>query len=451
MARLLYNLIFPFVFLAMLPWYVYRMARRGGYGGSFGNRVGRFEPAQAERLRRRSDWTWIRAISVGEMQIAEKLIRQLRKRDPQLHIVLTTTTSTGYTLGRERFAEALGDWLELTYTPLDFPPFVKAALDTIRPRRILFVEAEVWPNLVAMAGRRGIPLALVNARLSPRSEARFRKFRALTGPVFASLDAICLAEEEDFAIWQGVGAPRERLFQTGSIKFDYSVSRLTPEKQIEIDGVMAALGWPEREERVVLMAGSTHPGEEALLARIYAKLRPRVPGLRLLLAPRHFERAPELEKELRALGIPSRRRTAVNALAVAGGGTEDAEPGETPALILDTTGELRQWYTAADVVLIGKSMRPPGGGQNPVEVVAAGSALIMGPHMGNFRVVVRNLLSHQAALQVGDEEELESAVTRLLERAPERKRLAANGRAIVEAHHGATARTAEVVLALGAK
>ena len=454
-ARLLYNLIFPFVFLAMLPRFLYRMARRGGYRASFGDRFGKFEAAQAARIRSRPGWTWIRAVSVGEMQIAEKLIRQLRKQNPDLRIVLSTTTSTGHSLAQERFAEALGDWMELIYTPLDFPSFVHAALNLIQPERIVFVEAEVWPNIVALARKRGIRLALVNARLSPRSEGRFRKFRFFTGPVFAGLDAICLAEQEDFEIWQGLGVPRDRLRLTGSIKFDYSVSRLTPEKREEIEAAVAELGWPDRAERLVLMAGSTHSGEEQLLAEIYLRLRERIPQLRLLLAPRHFERAPDIEKELRALGIPSRRRTKIRvpelALVSGSAALPDSPAAEAPvhppALILDTTGELRQWYSVADVVVIGKSLRSSGG-QNPVEVIAAGSALVMGPRMQNFRVVVRNLLAHQAARQVADDAELETVIGQLMTHEPERRQLAANGRAIVEEHHGATARTAEVVLAL---
>ena len=194
----IYNFFFPLVFVVLLPGYLVRMFRRGGFREKFAQRFGRYSAAEKERLAS-GTWLWLHSISVGETLLALKLARQIRAFEPGTNIALSVTTSTGFAVAREAACE----WLEVIYNPLDLPAFVRAALDTVRPQRLIFVEA-VWPNLLAEAKRRSLPVAFV-PRLSPRSEGRFRRARALTGPIFRLLDVLAVQEPEDVARWESPG------------------------------------------------------------------------------------------------------------------------------------------------------------------------------------------------------------------------------------------------------
>lgn len=441
MARLFYNLIFPFVFLFLLPGFLRRMIRRGNYRENFGQRLARFSEETKGRLLGEPEqtWIWVRAVSVGEMLIAEKFIRALREADPHAKIVLSTTTSTGYALARERFREATGadGWLELIYSPLDFHPMVQTTLRLIRPRLVVFVEAEIWPNLVALARKTGAKLALINARLSPRSEKRFLKFRRLIRGTFRQLDFIGVQEERAIGIWQKLGASRQTIFYTGSLKYDLAGDgSLEPaEKLAEMNNYLeGALGWNLQSD-LILLGGSTHPGEETILARTYLQLSREFPGLRLILVPRHVERRAEIEADLHALGVDCQLRT-----------SETVTYG-VPILLLDTTGDLRTYYHAADIAFIGKSLTAEGG-QNPIEALAAGCAVVFGPHMQNFRTITDQLVQRGGALQVNDEEELTASLRALLTQPEEAEALIQRGRLGLEPHQGATERTVRLVLNL---
>ena len=194
------------------------MIRRGGYREKFGQRLGIYDSEVRNRLSNQRA-TWLHAVSVGEVNIALKLANALRALEPDLHCVLTTTTTTGFALARK----TAPPWIEVMYTPLDYWPIMRRAFSVIRPARIVLVEAEVWPNLAAAAHARRIPLALVNARLSPRSERRYRRFRFFVAPTFRLLDLVCVPERDDVERWTALGVSRSRIHVTGSIKFDPDV------------------------------------------------------------------------------------------------------------------------------------------------------------------------------------------------------------------------------------
>ena len=215
MIRLLYNLLFPLALLFFLPAYAVKMFRRGNYRNKFGQRLGFYDQETRDSLSQ-GHHTWLHAVSVGEVMIALKLAAKMKEREPALRVALTTTTTTGFTLARKQAPP----WIEILYTPLDFWPVMHRAFAVIRPTRIVLVEAEVWPNLTAIAHQRKIPLALVNARLSPRSEGRFRKFNLFVRPYFQKLDLICVQEPEDVARWVSLGVESFRIHPVGSIKFD---------------------------------------------------------------------------------------------------------------------------------------------------------------------------------------------------------------------------------------
>src|SRR5262245_2110549 len=218
MIRFIYNLFWPLGILFFLPGYFAKMIRRGGYREKFGQRVGIYDGTVRNRLSGRRS-TWLHAVSVGEVNIALKLANALRVLEPDLHCVLTTTTTTGFALARKT-APA---WIEVVYTPLDYWPIMRRAFSVIHPARIVLVEAEVWPNLAAAAHARRIPIALVNARLSPRSERRYLRVRFLVASMFRLLDLVCVPELRDVERWTALGIPRNRIHVTGSIKFDSDV------------------------------------------------------------------------------------------------------------------------------------------------------------------------------------------------------------------------------------
>jgi len=422
--RLFYNLAFPLVVIAMLPWLIQRMIRRGKYRHKFGQRFSIY----SRRVRARlvvGGWTWVHAVSVGEVLIALKLIRELKAREDTRKFVLSTTTSTGFALACENRTS----WIEPIYNPMDFFLFTWRALRLIQPKQILLVEAEVWPNLVAQARQLGIPTLLVNARLSPRSEQRFQKFRFFTAPIFNQLTAICVPDEEDVDRWTRLGVLRKKLHRTGSIKFD-DASAHTPNTRdfwtvLECFGVV--------RDSPILLAASTHAGEEAVLGKCFLELRKQFPDLSLVAVPRHAERASAVKSDLEALGL----RVALR--------SEDQWESAPPdAVVVNSTGELRDWYRCATVVFVGKSLLHKGG-QNPAEPIVCGRAVIVGPHMRNFDVLVSQLVRHDGLVQISDSSELTAAAAELIVSPDLRQRMVLRGQDVIESHRGSTARTCEIV------
>src|SRR5262245_47098539 len=218
MIRFVYNLFWPLGLLIFLPGYIAKMIRRGGYREKFGQRVGIYDRSLRNRLSHRHS-TRLHAVSVGEVNIALKLANALRVLEPDLQCVLTTTTTTGFALARK----TAPSWIEVMYTPLDYWPIMRRAFSVIRPARIVLVEAEVWPNLVAAAHARRIPLALVTARFSLGPERRYLRFRFFVAPTFRLLNLVCAPERRDVERWAALGVPRNRIHVTGSIKFDPDV------------------------------------------------------------------------------------------------------------------------------------------------------------------------------------------------------------------------------------
>ena len=427
MIRLVYNLLFPVGLLLFMPGYLLKMRRRGNYRRNFGQRFGTYSDEVRNGLAGGSA-TWIHAVSVGEVAIALKLAAKLRELDPAFHCVLTTTTTTGFAVAEKQASE----WLHVMYNPLDFLPIVRRAFAVIRPTRIVLVEAEVWPNLAAEARRRGIPLALVNARLSARSERRFRRVRALVAPTFRCLDLVCAQESQDIERWEALGVPRDRIREIGSIKYDPAETEPAAEFPFE---VLRQFGIDR--DAPILLGGSTHAGEEEILGGLFRDLRVEFPNARLIIAPRHVERTREVRAQLEAQGWSVAQRSAAAAAA----------PQPPDCLLLDTTGELRHWYAVATVVFIGKSLTA-NGGQNPVEPIIAGKPVVFGPHMENFARLARSLAQSKAAVQVNDEQSLGRAVAELLRDRNARARLVENAQRVIATHRGATQRTAELVVYL---
>src|SRR5438132_8694327 len=422
MIRLLYNLVWPIGLILFLPGYIVKMFRRGGYRENFWQRFGFYSPQQSERLRGIRP-IWFHAVSMGEVSIALKLMHELRAREPDLRCALTTTTTTGYALARK----SVPRWIDLLYSPLDFWPVMHRVFRMIKPRCIVLIEAEVWPNLVAEASRRRIPLILANARLSPKSERRFRQFKWIVTPIFQKLDLICVSTDEEAKRWRDLGVAKNRIRVLGSIKYD------TDEQSIAAAEPRAFLNRLGIEfNRSVFLGGSTHRGEERILADAFCRLRRNFPSLFLVIAPRHVERATEIEQQLRHLGLRLLRRSAPTKSLPFDG------------VLLDTTGELRDWYSIATVVFIGKSLTARGG-QNPVEPIIAGKPVIFGPHMENFARLAEELVENGGAARVETVEGLIEETRRLLNDSAVRMELVGAAVRVIQPHRGATARTAALI------
>ncbi len=425
-----YNVLFFVIFLFAWPYFTWRMLKRGHLWSDFGPRLGIYTKAQRERLRGGVD-LWIHAVSVGEVMLASVLLRQMRELRPELKITLTTTTQTGY-----RMAKKLEDDRTIVlYNPTDFLWGVISAFETIRPKVLILIESEIWANYIWCAKRRGVPVCLVNTRLSPRTEARYRKLRWFCRPVLREIDLVFAQHPSDIEKLVAAGFAPEAVFPVGSLK--YEVADLP-----EMDNGTPVSSWWDRlgwQGNLVLLGGSTHNGEEEVLARIYRDLLAEHPGLRLVLAPRHAERGAQVKEICTRLGLPAVLRTELETPVEALRGIPPPQ-----VLILNTTGELRAVYRKADIVFIGKSLRSKGG-QNFIEAARVGVPVLVGPNMQNFSNLTVEFLSRGGMIQVLDEFELAQRLRELVADTRKRTELGQRAHAIFASNLGAGKTSAKII------
>ncbi|MCX7712108.1 MAG: 3-deoxy-D-manno-octulosonic acid transferase [Chthoniobacterales bacterium] len=424
---LLYNLVFPFVLLFLLPGAVWRMIRRGNYSHKFGQRFAIYSRRTRAILRQNGGkWIWVHAVSVGEVLVALKFIHLLRRKCG-LPVLLSTTTSTGFAVANSHRSSGV----EVIYHPVDFFPIAKRAIELTRPVALVLVEAEIWPNLVWHARRFGARIMLLNARLSDRSLRRFRMVKPLASYLYRMPEVLCLQNKEDMGRYLELGAEERRIRVTGSVKFDLETDFTTIDNSKQ-KGLLVQLGWPQ--EAKILLGASTHAGEEFLLAKIFVKLKKDFPELRLILVPRHVERVGEILREIKEIGI--------RAVVSHGAQLQGAE-----VMIINTTGELRNWISLSSIVFIGKSLTA-NGGQNPAEAIALGKPVIFGPNMQNFAALTRMILENNGAKVIRDENELETSLRQLLKDPTVAEDMAERARLALEPHRGATERSLKELLAL---
>lgn len=429
MIRLLYNVLFTAFFLLASPHYFLRMKRRGNWQGGFGQRFGRYDSKFKQAITNRQT-LWMHAVSVGEVNLCTQLIRALEPRLPNVKIVVSTTTTTG--MGE--LERKLPSHISRIYYPIDYRSFVSRALSIVRPKAIVLVEAEIWPNFIWGARKRGIPLFLVNARLSERSYPRYRRFGFLFRPLFQAFDGVGAQNDADADRLHQLGCRRDAIRVVGSMKFD--AAKLDERRLLDVPGMLRQLGVPA--DAPVLLGGSTHAGEEALLARAFLRLRERFPKLFLVLVPRHFERSREVGRELESLGVRFIYRNEIT-------NTTEHPPGQLQCLLVNTTGELKFFYEHATVIFVGKSLTAVGG-QNPIEPGALGKAMVFGPNMQNFTEVARSFLTNQGAIQVRDAGELEKVLGELLADPARLAELGRNALQVVHENLGAVERTVDMIL-----
>ena len=428
-VRTFYNILFTIFFVLSSPYYFVRMRRRGNWRKGFSERFGKYNTKLKQSLTNRHV-IWIHAVSVGEVNLCTQLIRALEPRMPNLKIVVSTTTTTGMA----ELHRKLPTHISKIYYPIDRRAYVSRALNTIRPEAIVLVEAEIWPNFLWLAHQHGWPVFLVNARLSDRSYRGYRRFSILFKPLFALFAGVGAQNEADAAKLRALGCRPEAIHIVGNLKFD--AAKLDEHRLLNVPALFRQLAVPPGAR--VLVGGSTHPGEEAILAEQFCRLRARFPDLFLVLVPRHFERSQEVGRELRARGIKFVFRSEIMSHS-------EFQPGEIDCLLVNTTGELKYFYEHATVIFIGKSLTAQGG-QNPIEPGALGKAMVFGPNMQNFEEVVRRFLAQNGAVQARDAAELEKVLGELLADERRCEDLGRNALKVVHQNLGAIDRTVDMIV-----
>ena len=425
---LLYSVATLIALVVLSPFFLYQALRHKKYAGSLRQRLG-YLPVSFNLDAEES--IWIHAVSVGEVLSARPVISELRRRYPGLRLFLSTTTLSGQQLARRSVTDADATF----YFPLDWAFAVRRTLAIVKPRLLVLVEKELWPNVLRECRRRGVATMVISGRVSKRSFARYLLARPLFRRVLGGVDRFCVQSEEIARRLTALGADPARIAITGSLKFD-SLNSAVPGR-----GAARVLRFFRLSpNRPVLIAGSTWKGEEKAVIRAFNRVRATAGGANALLviAPRHPERFNDVERLCRSEGLSTVRRSELPI---------DAEP-RADAVILDTIGELSQIYQIATAVFIGGSLLPEPGGHNILEPGLHGKPIIFGPYMENWAEIADTFLANDAAIQVASERELEDTVVDLMGDPVRRARLGAAARALVEANRGAKDRTLAVVAAL---
>ncbi|HEV2134573.1 MAG TPA: 3-deoxy-D-manno-octulosonic acid transferase [Terracidiphilus sp.] len=428
MTLFFYNLSLLAALVAGAPWWLWRMATTHKYREGLGERLG-FVP---EGLRRRTaapedarqmgakPVIWLHAVSVGEVLAVGRLVAELDRALPEFQLLISTTTRTGQALARERFGRD-----RVFYCPLDLPWAVRAYLNGLRPRLLILAETEFWPNLLSGSFRRGIPVAVVNARISDRSWPRYRRLRRWWRPLLASLAQVLAQSECDAERLRAIGCAANRVSVAGNLKFDVRAA----------EEAEATRQLSERAQGLrLVVAGSTLDGEESALLDVWPRLLEADPQLAMVIAPRHPERFATVAGMLAIAGVPWVARSSWR-----------AEPHDTPqplergeVVLLDTIGELASVYSLAAVAFVGGSV-VPAGGHNPLEPAQFAVPIVMGPNYANFRAIVDELIAHKA-LRIAAEGELDAVLFEILADREAARAMGERAREVFAAQAGATAR-----------
>jgi 3-deoxy-D-manno-octulosonic-acid transferase len=435
MILFFYNLALLVALAVSAPWWLFKMATTHKYREGLLERLGRVAPvrnrlecgvsgAQAETAEK--PLIWVHAVSVGEVLAVTRLVKELEAALPDHRMVVSTTTRTGQALARERFGAN-----RVFYCPLDLPWSVRAYLNTLQPKMLVLAETEFWPNLLSGCFLRGIPVTVVNARISDRSWPHYRKLQVFWKPFLSRLTRVLAQSETDAERLRALGSAPQAVSVSGNLKFDVRAA----------DGAEATrlLREAARALRLVV-AGSTLEGEEAALVQAWPQLLAADPHLALILAPRHPERFTAVAALLEKSGLHWTRRSQWR--------SSDEPPTLDPGqiVLLDSIGELASVYSIASVAFVGGSLIPSGG-HNPLEPAQFGAPIVMGPYYANFRAITEDLLA-QDALRIVEKEKLAQILVDLLCDRNQAQAMGKRARTVFERQAGATARSVAALLQL---
>jgi len=413
---ILYELGIMLGFLLYLP---KALARRRLPHPGWTMRLGRYPASVAQRLAGRRS-IWLHAVSLGEALAAQPLARALLERSPQHPLVFSAITKSGF----DAATKQVGERGVPIFFPLDLRAPVRRAFDLVQPKLLIVMESELWPMVIHAAHARGVPIVMVNGRISDRSFRRAQWVKSKLGWLWREVHLFLMQSQVDADRLLQLGAPPEKVRVTGNLKWDASLSSRPNPSQL--GGLRARLGLSEASP--LLVAGSTHRGEEAAVLNAFHTLRATHQDLRLVLAPRHLERLEEIEGLVRHVGFAP-----VRASGIAGGASWDVA-------VIDRFGELPGYYGIATLVFVGGSLIPHGG-QNPLEPASFGKPIVFGPHMHNFAAIAHQLLAHHAARQLSGAGELTPLLQELLEHSDEARQMGLRAQQLMEQFQGATERT----------
>ena len=416
MARHIYTLIYSL----FLPLIVARLWWRGRANPGYRQRV-------AERFgflphRPRPGGLWVHAVSVGETLAAAQFVKQFMEQNPNTPVIITSTTPTG----SEQVKRIFGERVFHMYLPYDLPSFINRFIKNIQPGALVIIETELWPNLLASCAKHDLPVVLANARMSEKSARGYAKLPALTRPMLHSLSVVAVQNPTDGRRFIELGLPTSRMKVTGSVKFDVTVPEDCHKQGVALRGQWGA-------DRPVLALASSHPTEDEQLLDIYPALEKAVPGLLLLLIPRHPERFEPVTNAARSRHLRVHRRTN-------GPASNDSQ-----IYVADTMGEMLNMLAAADVVVMGGSLYQGGGGHNPIEPAALGKATLIGADHINFTSIVNELTDAGAMAACESLSALQEEVIRLLNDSNARESMGQKGLDVVESNRGAVAQLLELV------
>ena len=433
-ALIIYNLLFPVVFLLYFPFFLTKLMRRGNFKKGFWERFGIYSKTKRIWLRHYPKPVWIHAVSVGETVAALSFINEWSQQQPELTFVLSTTTSTGQHIARTR---APGNVVSI-YFPLDFFLCIWRALNTIRPNLLVIFEVEIWPNIIMAASRRNIPIALVNTRMSDKSAEGYRSYRWLFKHIFEKFSLICTQTEEDAVKIQEIIGEKSAIKVCNTMKFDQFPDGSTESGEDQlIDRLFV------RQDRIIFTAASTHSGEELLTATVFKKLLKDYPNLYHILIPRHVERCSEIEKLLLPLELTVVRLTQLRKSFNEGKKSlsNNDHHGETRILLVDTTGEMMHFLAQSDIVFVGNSMAGNNGGHNIIEPALFRKPIIFGNGMDNFRVVAQIFKDNHACIEVDNEGALLASLRNLITDKRKREQLGKASFETVQKNRGAIRKT----------
>jgi 3-deoxy-D-manno-octulosonic-acid transferase len=402
----IYTLLFMAGIIAVSPYYLLQFRR---YQPTLADRFGYLKLPQLRRS------IWIHAVSVGEVKAVERLIEKLRVQYPSHPIVVSTTTTTGQQVARERV-----DIIDHTfYFPLDLPMCVRRVLDRLQPEMVIIAETEIWPNFLRACRQRSVPVMMVNGRISDKSFARYRLIRGWLRRVLADYTMIGMQSEMDRRRIEEMGGDPNKVAVTGNLKYDV----VGNERQLDPLLAKVLTLW-----RPVWIAASTMAGEDESILAAFTELRARHPDLKLIIAPRHPDRFSTVETLAKNLALRCTRRTALNGNPIA-----------ADVLVLDTIGELSAVFQFANVVFMGGTLAPTGG-HNVLEPARHRKPIVFGPHMENFRDIARVFIEGRAAIQIAHSNELAGAIGRILSNPELAAELGSNAGNVIAQNTGATER-----------
>jgi 3-deoxy-D-manno-octulosonic-acid transferase len=419
-----YSLLLAIVLVLGAPWWLVRMATSGRYRAGLAGRLGVIPKALRAAMQGRQV-IWLHAVSVGEVMAATELIRALRTALPEWVIAVSTTTETGQKLARERFQGS-----PIFYLPLDFAFVVRRYLHLLRPELLILMESELWPNLMNECARGGVPVAVVNARVSDRSLPRYLRLKSLWRPILKGVSLFLAQSEENAQRLVRIGAPVDRVNVSGNLKYDVKATGESPMTSLLRESLPAAAK--------VLVAGSTLDGEETILLDAWRQVVQEIPDAVMILAPRRTERFQAVATLVSTNGFRVVRASELRE------GREGIATGSV--VLLDTIGDLASVYSLGTVAFVGGSL-VQAGGHNPLEPARFQVPVVMGPSSENFREIVEAMTAADA-IRITSKDMLTDDLTQMLRGSGQAQAMGEHGREIFDAQSGATARTAEALLGL---